>query len=146
MANLKAIQTLTDLSAKQAEQAASRLAKANQVKQQADQKLNLLAEFRESYVEQFKNQTTLGLSVSDYQNYQKFIASLNLAIQQQQQIVHNNTLLLKKLTTEWQLQERKKYAYQTLGQRAETQLLHLQNKREQQQSDEQASRVKLIRL
>lgn len=146
MANLKAIQTLTDLSAQQAEQAATRLAKANQVKQQAEQKLHLLIEFRDSYVERFKSQTTHGLSVSAYQNYQKFIASLNNAIHQQQQIVHNNTLLLMKLKTEWQLQERKKYAYQTLGQRAETQLLHLQNKREQQQCDEQASRVKLIRL
>lgn len=146
MANLNAIQTLTDLAARQSEEAATRLGQANNATAQAQQKLELLQEYRKSYADQLQAQMAQGLSMSGYSNFQKFLSTLDQAIAQQMQTLQNSHHLVEKHRNEWQLSEKKRLSFNTLTQRAEQAQLRKETKREQKQTDEYASRAKSVKL
>jgi flagellar FliJ protein len=146
MATLTAINTLTELVTRQSEDAAIRLGHANKAKEEANQKLSLLEDYRATYAEQLQNRMARGLTVNDFANFQKFLASLDLAITQQKQVLQNTDQLVEKQRNEWQQHERKRLSFNTLSKRAEIKLQKQENKREQKQTDEHAARIKMVKL
>lgn len=146
MANINAIQTLIDLTTQQSEAAATRLGLANKARSEAQQKLTMLEEYRNEYAQQLQDQLSQGLSSGGYTNFKQFIAKLDQTIYQQQQIVHNSLYPVEKHRADWQASERKRLSYSTLTKRAETALRHKENKHDQKQTDEHASRIKMRRL
>jgi flagellar FliJ protein len=146
MTKLNAIQTLTDLAARECEEVAIRLGQANQAREQARQKLELLEDYRNSYAQQLQDQMSQGLNLSGFSNFQKFLASLDHAIAQQKQLVQNSELVVNRYRGEWQQSERKRLSFKTLTQRAEISRQRKENKYEQKQTDEHASRLKQVKL
>ena len=146
MATINAIQTLIDLSTQQSELEATRLGLANKARTEAQEKLSMLEEYRNEYAERFQQQLAQGLSSGSYINFKQFIATLDQTIIQQQQIVQNSHHRVEKHRADWQESERKRLSYSTLTKRAEIALRHKENKRDQKQTDEHASRVKMRQL
>lgn len=146
MANLNAIQTLTDLATRECEEVAIRLGQANQAREQAKQKLELLEDYRQGYAQQLQEQMAQGVTLGGFSNFQKFLASLDHAIAQQKQLVQNSELVVNKYRSEWQQSERKRLSFKTLTQRAEINQQRKENKYEQKQTDEHASRLKQVKL
>jgi flagellar FliJ protein len=146
MKSLKALQTLSDLSSRNCEEAATRLDQAKKLLEQNKQKLSLLEEYRNTYATQLQTQLSQGLNVSSYCNFQQFLLTLESAIDQQnQQVLH----CLHRVDIEhknWQACERKRLSYNLLGQRAQLAIQHQLNKQEQKDTDEYASRAKLLKL
>jgi len=146
MATLNAIQILINLSSQQSEAAATRLGLANKTRTEAQQKLSMLEEYRNEYAEQLQTQLSQGLSSAGYNNFKQFIATLDQTINQHKHVVQNSLILVEKHRIDWQASERKRLSYSTLTKRAETALRHQENKRDQKQTDEHASRIKMRRL
>jgi flagellar FliJ protein len=146
MANINAIQTLIELCSQQSEEAATRLGLANKTRTEAQQKLSMLEEYRNEYAEQLQVQLSQGLNAVGYSNFKQFIATLDQTINQQKHVVQNSLILVENHRTDWQASERKRLSYSTLTKRAETALRHQENKHDQKQTDEHASRIKMRRL
>jgi flagellar FliJ protein len=106
----------------------------------------MLEEYRNEYVLQLQDQLSQGLSSAGYTNFKQFIAKLDQTISQQQQIVQNSLYPVEKHRADWQAFERKRLSYSTLTKRAEMALRHKENKHDQKQTDEHASRIKMRRL
>ena len=142
MANLNAIQTLIDLCSKQSELEASRLGIAIKAKTEAQQKLSMLEEYRIEYINRLHHQLTQGINSVAYDNFNKFIKTLEQTIIQQRQIVQNFHTQVETHRTAWQESERERLSYNTLTKRAETAKLRKDNKRDQKQTYEFASHKK----
>lgn len=146
MASITAIQTLTDLCVRQAEEVATRLGQANAQHNKSLQKLQLLKDYRQSYAQKFQDEMGLGLGMSHYSNYLCFLANLDKAVAQQNQEVALNQHILDQLKREWQETERKRLSYETLKSRYQTKQIAADNKREQKLNDEFAMRSRSLGL
>lgn len=140
MATSNAIKTLSNLSARQSEDAAKRLGQANRTHDKNEQQLNLLIEYRKSYADQLHIQMSHGVSVIDYNNFQQFMAALDQAITQQKQVLQVSLQFIEKERNHWQVCERKRLSFDTLTQRAQQEQLDKEKSLDQKQTDEHASR------
>jgi flagellar FliJ protein len=140
MASSSALDTLIELSTTQSDEAAKRLGQAIKACEDVEQKLNMLLQYRDEYEARLKASVTTGLTASGYRNFQIFLEKLDTAIAGQEQIVQNARLRINNERGAWQSCERKRMSYDTLATRAEQAELRKENKRDQKQMDEYATR------
>lgn len=140
MAQLSALDTLIELATKQSDDAAKRLGRAVRAEQDAEQKLQMLMQYRDEYAARFQASMAAGLSIAGYRNFQLFMDKLEQAIAGQQQLVRNAKGRVSNERGSWQDSERKRISYDTLATRALTTQELKQSKREQKQTDELAAR------
>ncbi len=74
--------TLRELAQNAAEKAASRLAQIQQSHQQMEQQLTALMNYQDEYRTRLNNTLSSGMSCSTWQNYQQFMKTLEMAIEQ----------------------------------------------------------------
>ena len=146
MALKSSIHTLSELSARQSEEAIARLGRANQNFTQAQEKLKILQEYQQNYALRMQQDMANGLNITHYNNYVGFLANLEKAVAQQQREVAVSQSVVEQHRREWQECERKRLSFETLKTRAHTRQHRIDNLREQKLNDEFAERSKRVLL
>jgi flagellar FliJ protein len=140
MAKISALDTLIELAGTHTDNAARRLGEALAASRDAEQRLEMLQQYRDEYHARFHASMAQGLTASGYRNFQLFLGKLDQAIAGQQQIVRNAQQRIGEERGAWQECERKRRSYDLLATRAEQKELIKEGKREQKAMDEHAAR------
>lgn len=141
MAIPSALDTLIELATQQTDEAAKRLGRAIRNGEDAQQKLQLLLQYREDYLARFQTTLQAGLTTASYRNYQHFIDKLDDAIAGQQKVVQDAQRRVTRERGAWQESERTRMSYDTLATRAEKVRQLKEARRDQKQTDEYAARL-----
>ncbi|NEX62694.1 flagellar export protein FliJ [Noviherbaspirillum galbum] len=141
MAIPSALDTLIELATNQSDEAARRLGRAVKATEDAEQKLQMLLQYREDYYSRFQAGMANGLSMTGYRNFQLFLDKLDAAIGGQQKIVEDARRRKDNERHAWQVSERKRMSFETLSTRAAKEQQRKENKREQKLMDEYATRL-----
>jgi flagellar protein FliJ len=140
MAIPSALDTLIELASKETDEAAKRLGHAIRNGEDAEQKLQLLFQYRDDYMERFQSALRAGLSASGYRNFQLFLDKLDEAIKGQQRVLQDTQRRVSNERGAWQNCERKRMSYDTLASRALNAHQLKEARREQKTTDEFAAR------
>jgi flagellar FliJ protein len=134
------METLIELATDEVDKAAVRLGHSIRFANDAEQKLAILNQYRDDYGVRLQKNCESGLTAMDYRNFQQFIDKLDQAISGQQQIVRNAKKQIEEDKSSWQASERKRVSFDTLATRAQKVVQKKENKLDQKQMDEFASR------
>ena len=132
--------TLIEIAQKASDDAAKKLGRAIQAKNESDNQLNLLIQYRSDYEERFKLGTDKGLNVTQFMNFQNFIGKLDLAVDGQKRLIQDAQYKVDIARKQWQETEKKRLSYQTLMDRNGVIALQKEAKKDQKQTDEHATR------
>ena len=138
--------TLRELAQTAAEQAAVQLAQVRQSHQQMEQQLNMLIGYQDEYRARLNQTLNVGgMSSASWQNYQQFLKTLELTIEQHKQQLRHWQAQLDLATEHWREKQQRLNAFETLEQRAEDSRKRQLDRIEQKQMDEYAQRSTLRR-
>lgn len=136
-----ALTTLIELAENEVENAAKNLGRTIKARDDANEQLNLLHQYRGDYVIRFQTNAQKGLNVTQFTNFQSFIGKLDQAIDGQKKIVADAEYKIDIAKKAWQECEKKRLSYKTLNDRNAAAELKKENKRDQKQTDERAGRT-----
>nr|WP_315485086.1 flagellar export protein FliJ [uncultured Undibacterium sp.] len=136
-----ALSTLIELAENDVENAAKNLGRSIKAKDEATQQLGLLTQYRADYEARLQNNAQRGLTVSQFANYQGFISKLDQAIEGQKKLIIDAEYRVDIAKKFWQECEKKRLSYKTLINRNIAAELKKENKRDQKQTDERATRT-----
>lgn len=85
MSKNNALDTLLSLAVEASEEAAKVLAQVRQTQVQMTQQLNMLENYQAEYRQKLNQTLHSGIDADKWQNYQQFLVTLELTIEQQQQ-------------------------------------------------------------
>lgn len=145
MAKNNALATLLNLAVEASEEAAKVLAQARQTHSQMAQQLSMLENYQTEYRQKLNQTLHSGMASDKWQNYQQFLVTLELTIEQQQQQLNLWQQKVNEANSYWQEKQQRVNAFDTLLQRAEQTEYQRQNRLEQKQMDEFAQRATLRR-
>jgi flagellar protein FliJ len=131
---------LIDLAEKEVNVCAKHFSEVNLIYKESIVKLNMLKEYRKDYMQQFTTQSQSGVSNQGYQNFQRFIAKLDEAIQGQETIVGLHACEVEDCKKTWQASQRRKMSFEVIKTSADKKASVALGKREQKQTDELAAR------
>ena len=138
--------TLRELAQTAAEQAAVQLAQVRQSHQQMEQQLNMLIGYQDEYRVRLNQTLNVGgMSSASWQNYQQFLKTLELTIEQHKQQLRHWQAQLDLATEHWREKQQRLNAFETLEQRAEDSRKRQLDRIEQKHMDEYAQRSTLRR-
>ncbi|MBS5893360.1 MAG: flagella biosynthesis chaperone FliJ [Proteus mirabilis] len=138
--------TQRELAQTAAEQAAVQLAQVRQSHQQMEQQLNMLIGYQDEYRVRLNQTLNVGgMSSASWQNYQQFLKTLELTIEQHKQQLRHWQAQLDLATEHWREKQQRLNAFETLEQRAEDSRKRQLDRIEQKQMDEYAQRSTLRR-
>ncbi|HIE6558687.1 TPA: flagellar export protein FliJ [Proteus mirabilis] len=138
--------TLRELAQTAVEQAAVQLAQVRQSHQQMEQQLNMLIGYQDEYRVRLNQTLNVGgMSSASWQNYQQFLKTLELTIEQHKQQLRHWQAQLDLATEHWREKQQRLNAFETLEQRAEDSRKRQLDRIEQKQMDEYAQRSTLRR-
>jgi len=140
MTNKLPLTILIELAQSKTDEAARRLGQLQNAHTSAADKLQMLVEYRQEYLDQMQQQMRGGLSAAQLRNFQNFIATLDGAIAQQRALTLQADGRLTHGRTDWQYTKRRLSSFDTLANRAHQQDLLILSKRDQRDSDERAAR------
>jgi len=140
MAQLSALETLIDLAQKDSDAAAKRLGAANKLVEEAEQKLDMLVGYRDEYARKLDAAQVAGITPFAYHNFVAFIGKLDNALNGQRDVLKHAQFKADSERKTLQESERKRLSYRTLNERAASEALKVQNKRDQKQMDDHAAR------
>ncbi|WP_413529620.1 flagellar export protein FliJ [Rahnella inusitata] len=132
--------TLCSLAQKALDQATSHLGQIRQSHSQAEEQLTMLLNYQREYRDKLNNTMTGGIAANTWQNYQQFIGTLEVAIDQHRKQLQQWGQRLNVAVNQWQDKQQRLNAYQTLQTRASEQQRSHENKMDQKQNDEFAQR------
>ena len=135
------LDTLIGLATTRTDDAARRLGVLQTANTTTQQRLTMLLEYRQSYHDQLQLLMDGGLPSAQWSNYQRFLQTLDRAIEQQRAIAQQSASRLDDGRVDWQQQRRKLNSFDTLAERAAVQQRLAEGKREQRESDERAGRA-----
>ncbi|EJD6376023.1 MULTISPECIES: flagellar export protein FliJ [Providencia] len=145
MAKNNALTTLLTLAVEASEEAAKVLAQVRQTHTQMAQQLSMLENYQSEYRQKLNQTLHTGMESDKWQNYQQFLVTLELTIEQQQQQLNLWEQRVNDANRHWQEKHQRVNAFDTLIQRAEHTEYQRQNRLEQKQMDEFAQRATLRR-
>ncbi len=135
------LKMLKEMAAKEVDLAAEALALAMKAVGEAQNKHDLLREYRQDYVKKLNKQMESGISAEEYQNFQNFFIKLDQAVIGQQEVVEFAKRQEKVQRQLWQESQRKKLSYEVLSQRTTKRELKVEQKKDQKMMDEFAMRA-----
>jgi flagellar FliJ protein len=135
------LNTLIELAENDVENAAKHLGRTIKAKDEAVQQLEMLTQYRADYEARLQNSAQRGLTVSQYANFQGFIGKLDQAIEGQNKLIIDAEYKVELAKKLWQEAEKKRLSFKTLINRAAATELKKENKRDQKQTDERATRT-----
>ena len=139
MARNTSIKILLEHAQKQSDESAKKLGQFNVKKQEAEQKLQILLQYRQDYQSSFHDQTKEGVDQSEWRNFNAFMSKLDDAISEQKQAVTNSTNSSELGGKEFRSCQRKLDSYNILSQRHQKIVDQQQKKHEQKEQDEYSS-------
>ena len=145
MANPSALDTLIDLANKETDEAAKLLGAALGAGEEADQKLDLLTQYRDDYAARCQSSLATGISTTHFNNFQAFMQKLDHAIAGQQKVVSDAKQRIAQARAAWQACEQKKMSFVTLASRASKESTRRELWLDQKQNDEHAARCTLYK-
>ncbi len=134
------LQPLLDLSNLRLDEATRQLGKLIAGEQEANQRFELLVQYRDEYQGRFLTAAGKGLGPDAWRNYQLFIARLDQAIEQAKAMVALSKQQTAVGQRTWLDKRGKVMAFDTLAQRHVARLAHAEARQEQKNSDEHAAR------
>jgi flagellar FliJ protein len=140
MANPSALKTLIELATTEVDEAAKRLGGAIRAGEAAQEKLDMLKDYRQDYATRYQATMAQGVTAAAYRNFQQFMDKLDAAIKGQQGVVFDAERRIGIERSAWQAGERKRMSYNTLVNRADKAEALRESKRDQKQTDELAAR------
>lgn len=140
MAKQSALDTLIELAQRETDDAAKRLGAALKSVEEGEQKLAMLLGYREDYALKLDAAQVTGITPMAYRNFVAFMDKLDIAINGQRDVIKHAQHKAGVEKAAWQASERKRLSYRTLNERAATEALRVENKRDQKQMDEHAAR------
>ncbi|GGX19406.1 MULTISPECIES: flagellar export protein FliJ [Undibacterium] len=140
MAN-SALSTLIELAENEVENAAKNLGRMIKARDDANEQLNLLNQYRSDYELRFQSNAKQGLNVTQFTNFQAFIVKLDQAVDGQKKLIQDAEYRIEIAKKNWQECEKKRLSYKTLIDRNAASELKKENKRDQKQTDERATRA-----
>ena len=145
MAIPSALNTLIDLANKETDAAAKQLGAALHAGEEAEQKLELLMQYRDDYAARCQSTLTTGISTTQLNNFQVFMQKLEHAIAGQQKVVADTRQRIAQARAAWQACEQKKMSFVTLADRASKESTRRELWLDQKQNDEHAARRALYK-
>lgn len=121
-------------------QAAQQLGAAQQDLASAEQRLGELRHYREEYIRRFQAAGASGMGAGKMRDYQQFLASLNLAIDQQLRLVAIQAGKVEEKRRHWFASHQKTQVLDNVVTRYQSEEQRLENRREQKEQDERAQR------
>jgi flagellar FliJ protein len=140
MENASPLATLCSLAQQALEQATLNLGQVRRSCVQAEEQLSMLLNYQSEYQQRLNLNMSDGIAAATWRNYQQFITTLELAIEQHRKQLELWNKRLDNALSEWQEKQQKLNAYQTLQQRADEKLRIQENRLDQKQTDEYAQR------
>lgn len=137
--------TLIELAQKKSDEATRRLGELQNAHTSATNKLNMLLQYRQEYLDQLHGQMQDGVPSAYVRNFQNFIDTLNGAIEQQRALALQADTRLGHGRSDWQHTKRRLSSFDTLADRVRHQEMMALNKKEQRDSDERSARQFYLR-
>lgn len=135
------IKLLQEKAVKEVNTAQEVFAAALKSSEEANNKHNMLLEYKQGYEDNLKKSLTSGLNIEAYQNYQNFLEKLDEALQGQKSILGMAEQVLQIRRKSLQEAQKKKLSYEVLLQRADKRALKSELKKDQKMMDEFAMRA-----
>ncbi|MBC3830216.1 flagellar export protein FliJ [Undibacterium amnicola] len=136
-----ALTTLIELAENDVENAAKNLGRMIKARDDANEQLKLLHQYRDDYEGRLQSNAQQGLSVTQFANFRAFIVKLDQAVDGQKKIILDAEYRIEVAKKAWQECEKKRLSYKTLIDRNAAVELKKENKRDQKQTDERATRT-----
>lgn len=130
------LDTLTGLAREARDNAARLLAGERRNQQQLAQQADTLHHYREEYRQRMQQVMAEGIDMTTLGNYQRFLSSLDNAIEQVQSAMGNQQRKVEHCQQQWQGQQQRLSAYDTLSARRLAAIRRSELRREQHQNDE----------
>ena len=140
MAQQSALATLIELAQRETDDAAKRLGAALKAEGECEQKLTMLLGYRDDYAAKLDAAQMAGITPMAYRNFVAFMDKLDIAINGQREVIKHAQHKTGVEKAAWQACERKRLSYRTLNERAAVETLRRENKLDQKQMDEHATR------
>lgn len=137
--------TLIELAQKKTDEATRRLGQLQNAHTSAAEKLNMLLQYRQEYLDQLTGQMQSGVALAYLRNFQKFIGTLDGAIEQQRALTLQADTRLGLGRSDWQHNKRRLTSFDTLADRVRQQEMIAVGKIEQRDSDERSARQFYLR-
>jgi flagellar FliJ protein len=134
------LQPLLELSQDRLDQAGKRLNELKVRWNGAEERLQQLVDFCREYQERLRGSSSSGMSVASYRDYQLFLGKIELAVKQQREEVKRCQERWEQGQRDWLEQRRQNKAFDTLANRHVAAEARRENKREQKELDEYATR------
>ncbi|MDT8364507.1 MAG: flagellar export protein FliJ [Nitrosomonas sp.] len=138
MATHRTLKLLTDHARKQVNDCAIKLGKLNHKRQESEQTLKMLLDYRQSYQHQLAEYSTKAVSLVELRNFMAFISKLDTAITEQQKLVAHTQKHTETGGSEFQQHRQKLKTFDTLAQKQRHQQSARLAQHEQKQQDEQS--------
>jgi flagellar FliJ protein len=141
MKNTFRLKVVQELAVKDSDSAATRLGFLNAEVAKADQKLQMLIDYRDEYRQRFRGTVNTDVGSAEWKNFQQFLVKLDEAIEQQRGACAMARESVARGQRDWQAKQVKVKAFDSLEQRHHTQVEARMKKLEQNASDEFAARA-----
>lgn len=138
----ESLQQLIELARMRCESAARELGASQSREQEEGARLRLLMAYRADYLARFEAASRTGLENGAWTNYLDFIRKLDAAIEQQRNLLEQCRHTVQQRRGDWHAQDSKKKSFATLERRRHDSEQAGENRREQREQDEFASRSK----
>ena len=136
MTNAFTLKTLLDLAQDKSDAAATRLGRLNVQAKSAEQKLQLLIEYRRDYEHNFQELSRTGVDQAKWLNFRAFMGKLDTAISEQQKTVLTSQDRVQIGRNNCHAEQHKLKTYDTLSQRHRAAEIRRASKQEQREQDE----------
>ena len=137
--------TLIELAQNKTDEATRRLGELQSAQTSAAEKLDLLNQYRQEYLDRLQSHLRDGVSAAHLRNFRQFISTLDTAIEQQRALTTQADTRLAHGRTDWQHTKRHQSSFDTLAERAHQEEATLLSRREQRDTDERTSRQFYLR-
>jgi flagellar FliJ protein len=135
------LDTLIGLAKDHTDEAARRLGSLHTARNNAEQQLAMLHDYRSDYLQRLQNAMMSGMSAADCHNYQRFIGTLDNAIDQQRAVLEQAATHLEEGKSRWREERRKLSSFDALAQRQQQLQAREDARREQRLNDEYSARL-----
>lgn len=140
MNRLKRLEPIRELAERREKQAVQTFGHCQQKLEVARNGLNNLRAFRENYSSQFHQMGHRGLGVQRLQEYRAFLEKINKAIAEQEKVLQRAERELEAAKRAWEEAHGHVLGMQTLVDKLRTETARQEQKREQDENDDRASR------
>lgn len=141
MAQHGALATLKDLAEKEVDDAAQQLGAMRRGYQQAEEQLRMLMDYQQEYRTSLNSDMVQGIGSQRWINYQQFIQTLEVAIEQHRQQLNQWSSKVERALDFWREKKQRLQAWTTLQERQTAAAALAENRLDQKKMDEFAQRA-----